>query len=756
MKNSPFHYRDSHQDFTQNRSQTRGRCRRQGMALIVVLALVSITIALSYVMMRTQAVSIQMQQNLGRQDQARQAAMAGISVALQKMHKSDWAGVDSIVSGTLNSSDSYRVTYTTGDATLTAGDPDYDEYPYRVTLDSTGTSTDPTNSSIQAIWKIRVVVQLVRRAMGDEPDHWTALQQYDATTPYTVYQWRNADATVELPMQIKGPAHFQGKLKLCKHYPLSTSMPFDGLIDEVAIFDKALTANEIQAIYNKALQHNGVEDAYDDQNPVNWWRFNEGVEELVADNETVGGDDGNYEGGISGVTSVPRTGFGKCARFDGVDDYVDLGHFDCSGTAMTILLWFKADDFDVGLARFIAKASRVSVVGTYWSVGTVKQGSNTRLRFVLKTKGTTKSLIAAKGKIQTGHWIFVAAVYDGSQMKLYKNGGLVGHTSKTGAISTNSAASVWIGDFPPGNPRTRYFRGLETMHTDNEGDYRPFNDSVYLATGRTTSATIADLEDNLNITTHTVPVSSATPPSHPGNVSTYRLYPGGKEYTVQALSSSLSDVTFSPNPKTNPLGVFCRHGRLTLDDNVTIKGTIIIRGGSGDLRIDGENVHLQPVNLPPIEGHSTTRLPTALIHEDLDLRTGEGCSLNGMFIVWDDFELYRSVADPITITGRLLAREFQVEKRQAWDDVSDNSWRTSLVQFQAHKNNPPDPPAEVFDYFPTWVEDDQSLAPNPLLTIQPDSTSVTYHWQDWDEPIFKPHADDNGLIWDVIRWTDNP
>jgi hypothetical protein len=55
-----------------------------------------------------------------------------------------------------------------------------------------------------------------------------------------------------------------------------------------------------------------------------------------------------------------------------------------------------------------------------------------------------------------------------------------------------------------------------------------------------------------------------------------------------------------------------------------------------------------------------------------------------------------------------------------------------------------------------WVEQQQKLAAKPLLTIKPQPGEVTYHWHDWNEPVFLPHADDDGLRWDLIDWQDGP
>jgi hypothetical protein len=64
------------------------------MTVIVVLGVISITLALSYAMLRSQVTSVQIQSNLDRRNAARQAAYAGVSAALRAMHQSSWGGVD--------------------------------------------------------------------------------------------------------------------------------------------------------------------------------------------------------------------------------------------------------------------------------------------------------------------------------------------------------------------------------------------------------------------------------------------------------------------------------------------------------------------------------------------------------------------------------------------------------------------------------------------------------------------------------------
>ena len=63
------------------------------MAIIVVLGLISIAMALSYTMMRTQGTTLKIQQNSRRRADARQAALSGLMAGLGHMHQANWTGV---------------------------------------------------------------------------------------------------------------------------------------------------------------------------------------------------------------------------------------------------------------------------------------------------------------------------------------------------------------------------------------------------------------------------------------------------------------------------------------------------------------------------------------------------------------------------------------------------------------------------------------------------------------------------------------
>ncbi len=189
---------------------------RRGVTVLIVLLLLSITLGLSYAIVRSQTTALQVQQNANVRVSARRAALTGLTVALKEMHTTEWCygdGVNTTLSGPIGDHERYRVTYAAGDPSLAEDDPDC---PYRVTLLSTGTATDPSDPERTSTHQARAVVRLVPRKLADEPHDWDTMQQY------TVYQSKKDSFEVDIPCRFEGRVRVQGQLKIGANYP-----PFD-------------------------------------------------------------------------------------------------------------------------------------------------------------------------------------------------------------------------------------------------------------------------------------------------------------------------------------------------------------------------------------------------------------------------------------------------------------------------------------------------------------------------------------------------
>jgi hypothetical protein len=148
-------------------------------------------------------------------------------------------------------------------------------------------------------------------------------------------------------------------------------------------------------------------------------------------------------------------------RFDGINDFIDLGAIDVSGTGLTLATWFNADSFPgpSNDPRLISKATGVSSNDHLFMLSTIRTGSVIRLRARVRVGGTTTTLIASSGDLGSGVWRHAAVTYDGAALRLYLDAVEVGSTPLTGAVDIDSSVLVAVGAQPAG-AGPKFFDGL--------------------------------------------------------------------------------------------------------------------------------------------------------------------------------------------------------------------------------------------------------------------------------------------------------
>jgi hypothetical protein len=178
---------------------------------------------------------------------------------------------------------------------------------------------------------------------------------------------------------------------------------------------------------------------------LGYWAFSEGSGTTAADSSGNG-----VNGTISGaVWTTGRSGSGLA--FDGVNDNVNLGAVNVTGSALTISAWFKADAYPGTSPRIISKATASNSIEHFFMLATVNINGAERLRFRLQTNGSLRTLNASTGgSLPVGQWVHAAATYDGAMMRLYLNGTEVGSRKATGGIDGSTTAPVTIGESPDG------------------------------------------------------------------------------------------------------------------------------------------------------------------------------------------------------------------------------------------------------------------------------------------------------------------
>ena len=200
---------------------------------------------------------------------------------------------------------------------------------------------------------------------------------------------------------------------------------FDGSIDDVRIYNRALSAEEVRYHYNKG-------------GPVAHWNFNEGSGTTAFDSSI-----NRNNGTLTGASHLPTwtSGkFGSAIDFDGVDDYVDAGNdasFDVTD-AITMEAWVKIDSWTGDYTGIIYKAN------SYFTA--LEVTGNQRIYARLNTDVGTKYEYAPANWIDYGVWKHIAFVFDKTNSYFYSDGVLLrGSTSNSYNSIDVTVSDVQVG-----------------------------------------------------------------------------------------------------------------------------------------------------------------------------------------------------------------------------------------------------------------------------------------------------------------------
>lgn len=190
-------------------------------------------------------------------------------------------------------------------------------------------------------------------------------------------------------------------------------------------------------------------DAYTQLDPYAWWRLNETSGVTATDQK--GNHHGTYQNGtLLNKQGVPSGSYNKAAEFDGVDDRVNVGTVNPTVTAMSFVGWLRADTFSASGADLLVKSSGTVDSNYFWGLSTSQSSGTNYLRFRFRAGGSTGVVTATSDGLSTNAWIFVAAVYDGKTMMLYKDGAEIARLSKSGTPDLSGATSAALGNNPTG------------------------------------------------------------------------------------------------------------------------------------------------------------------------------------------------------------------------------------------------------------------------------------------------------------------
>jgi len=217
---------------------------------------------------------------------------------------------------------------------------------------------------------------------------------------------------------------------------------FDGKIDEVRIYNRALSAAEVLELYNltKGSDFNKTKKNRITDGLVGHWTFDGPDTNTVSAADSSGqGNDGTLSGG-----PVPAIGkVGQALDFDGVDDVVVI-----SG---------EGGGYSIDIYTVSAWIKRDLISGNQENIIDNRDGLNDGWRMNLETDdgldceydgtgGGADIEIAPSADILAGTWYHIACVSDGSNLRSYFNGKPINTGDTSGAGSISETTDLTIGD----------------------------------------------------------------------------------------------------------------------------------------------------------------------------------------------------------------------------------------------------------------------------------------------------------------------
>jgi hypothetical protein len=220
---------------------------------------------------------------------------------------------------------------------------------------------------------------------------------------------------------------------------------FIGSIDEVALYNTALSAAQIRTHYNSGRCY---KDGVLADSPTGYWRLGESSGATAADG--IRGRHGTYVGSPTLAATGALNGDSNTAiTLNGASQYVSVPYDSAlNPSQVTVEAWAKPTG-GAGTARTVV-ASQDTNKGYLLGIGT-----DNKWRFTVGTGAATT--VVTGSTVTLNSWAHVVGTYDGSTATLYVDGVSAGTAS--GTVSVNTTRPLGIGATDAGGSWAGYFPG---------------------------------------------------------------------------------------------------------------------------------------------------------------------------------------------------------------------------------------------------------------------------------------------------------
>lgn len=211
---------------------------------------------------------------------------------------------------------------------------------------------------------------------------------------------------------------------------------FAGIIDEVYLYDKALSDEELQTYYNQTKPQQNDDDAL-----IAQWNFNEGDGTIAYDSS------GNYNNGTITLASWTNGVNGSALLFNNEgeeNEYVSISDdesLDLSNDG-SVEAWVKINSFQ-DFAGIVHKGSLASFSDEAYTLQFWDSGRNILFSFVNDAGGYGE--VESNQNLNTDEWYHLVGTWDSSAIKLYINGELDNEETNIAGSARNTDGSIQIG-----------------------------------------------------------------------------------------------------------------------------------------------------------------------------------------------------------------------------------------------------------------------------------------------------------------------
>ncbi|PIZ44225.1 hypothetical protein COY32_06810, partial [candidate division WWE3 bacterium CG_4_10_14_0_2_um_filter_41_14] len=248
---------------------------------------------------------------------------------------------------------------------------------------------------------------------------------------------------------------------------------FNGSIDEVKIYNFALTEDEVKADYNQGkslvvgaigTESDGTTPSFSADRaycvpgdtstcnpPVAEWNFDEGSGQYAQDTSGNGntGTLGSSSGSDSADPSWTQGRVGKALSFDGGDDYMDVSNAAGLNSSYSLSAWAKATSFSANSDQDIIAIPRTAgdLHGVLMEVGCVSGVCKLRYLHRMPIGSSGGDDLSGITRVYPGNWYNIVLTRDSATkaMKIYINGVLDNSMTGTSADFGSTALRMYIG-----------------------------------------------------------------------------------------------------------------------------------------------------------------------------------------------------------------------------------------------------------------------------------------------------------------------